>query len=72
MNIKELKNILNDNNVPRDYYFICERGNNDQRCCLEEKEGKWYVYYIEKGIGFDEAIFTTEHDACNEMLRRLI
>lgn len=72
MNINELKQKLNYNDVPREYYFICEKGNNDQKCCLEQKNGKWYVYYIEKGVVFDEAIFITEHDACNEMFRRLV
>ena len=72
MTIHKLRKILENCHVPRNYYMICEKGNNDQRICLEQNNGKWLVYYTERGVMFDQVVFETESDACYEMMRRLL
>ena len=72
MNIHELKQVLMERAVPAHYYHVEEKGNDDQRVCLKQKEGKWIVCYMERGVAFDVAVLETESDACHEMLRRLL
>jgi hypothetical protein len=39
---------------------------------LALEEGGWCVYYSERGMRRDEVHFDTEHEACDELLMRLV
>jgi hypothetical protein len=46
--------------------------NADNRWCIVRREdGKWAVFYRERGGNFDESVFDTESDACYTMLGRM-
>lgn len=72
MNIKELKNILNANNVPDDLYNLDETGRKDERFCIESYGNEWIVYFTERGIKTSEVKFSTEDGACKYLLEQLI
>lgn len=72
MNIDELRKKLQKKHIPRNHYFICEKGNNDQRFCLEKKKDGWHVYFTERGVVFDDIVYETESEACEDMLQRLL
>jgi hypothetical protein len=39
---------------------------------LERKNGRWAVYYTERGERFDEQTFETEDEACRYILDHLL
>lgn len=71
MNRDSLKAILIKNNVPSYYYNLYGVGETDQRVCLEFDNGNWIVFYSERGKTFDLKQFSTEDDACQDVLNRL-
>jgi hypothetical protein len=40
--------------------------------CLEFIKNKFIVYYSERGQRFDENVFLTEDEACQELYNRLM
>ena len=72
MTILELKKTLDENNVPRNLYNLEKSGLKDQRVCLENTENGWNVYYSERGQKFDLEKYFNEHDACMDLLQRLL
>lgn len=73
LNRNELKAILDDIGVPEYYYKIdlSSFGRTDERLCLERKDGKWIVYFEERGNRTTEEFFETEDEACRYILKRL-
>ena len=47
-------------------------GAGDQALCLESYDGKWNVFYFEKGERNYFQTFSTESDACAYMYRELM
>ena len=47
-------------------------GAEDLALCLENLNGKWQVFYFEKGEKNYNRIFSSESDACNYMYNELI
>jgi hypothetical protein len=46
--------------------------NADNRWCIVQRgDGKWAVFYRERGDNFDESVFDAESDACYVMLGRM-
>jgi hypothetical protein len=44
----------------------------DNRWCIAQREdGKWTVFYRERGDNFDVSVFDLESDACYTMLGRM-
>lgn len=70
MNREELRLLLAENRVKPKYYELDGRPA-DLAYVLESKDGKWYVYYTERGGKFDEHWFESEADACEYIFRRL-
>ena len=43
----------------------------DRWCVMQRQDGKWTVFYRERGGNFDESVFDNEADACYAMLGRM-
>ena len=71
MNIRDLKRLLNSKGIREEEYSL-SGGHPDNRCVLSpEANGKWAVYYTERGIRIDEREFDSEHEACQALLSML-
>ncbi|CAH9068527.1 hypothetical protein PSECIP111951_04182 [Pseudoalteromonas holothuriae] len=69
MNRFKLLDELDRLNIPTAYYSI--KGAMDDRICLDEINGQWVVYYIERGKKSELGAFSTESEACSFMLSQL-
>ena len=69
MNIKELQVELEKLGVPRRVYSL--KGPMDERLCLESRDGKWYVFFVERGRERILKEFDEEYAACDFMLNEL-
>jgi hypothetical protein len=69
MNRMQLLSVLDEKGVPSSYYSI--KGAKEDRVCLDSKEGKWVVFYIERGNKDILGEFDTEDEACAFMLDKL-
>ena len=72
MKKEELQNLLREKKVPDYYYNLDNVGEIDQRVCLEFNGESWIVYYSERGKRFDLVKYSTEDEACNDILNRLV
>lgn len=72
MNVKELKSILKKSKVSDSLYNLDNEGRNDERFCLDYREGKWNVYYLERGIKTTNLFFKTESEACEYIYKHLV
>ena len=70
MNIRKLKKVLNKHGITDASYRICEKGIEDNKVNLDYKDGKWIVYYSERGDIFSDKEFESESEACEEVLLR--
>jgi hypothetical protein len=66
MNRKELKTILERERVNPRFYSISglTKPPIDEQCVLQEEEGKWLVYYYERGERNSLRVFESEDEAC--------
>ena len=71
MTVKELKQILIDEDVP-DMHYRLEGGLPSERHCIGQNAGKWEVYYSERGNKSLLKIFDNESDACDYFYNWLI
>ena len=51
--------------------YCLDGGLPNDRLCLSFEASRWCVYYSERGSRFDEEYFTSEDEACDNLLRRL-
>lgn len=72
MKKEELRKSLQEKSVPEYYYNIDTIGEIDQRVCLEFDDGKWIVYYSERGKKFDLVKYQIEEEACDDIFTRLL
>lgn len=72
MKIKELINILVRCGVPKDLYNFEGTGRKDERFCLEFTDGRWNVFYIERGCKMTDLFFDSEEEACLYLYKELI
>lgn len=70
MKIDELKIKLKELGVPGVLYSL-RGGAPSEKYCIQEKDGRWYTYYSERGERTNERIFSSEDEACEDLLRRL-
>ena len=70
MTIYELKNILTDLNIPKEYYSLLDGGLPNERLCLTY-DGAWSVYYSERGEKTGLRVFISEDEACEYFLRKI-
>ena len=68
MTLKELENKLIRNGVPKDAYSL-SGGLPNEAYCIEESNGKWLVYYSERGSGTGKQCFNIEQEACDYSFR---
>ncbi len=66
----ELKRILDSEKLNPNVYSLDDGLPND-RLCLSAEGGRWCVYYSERGSRFDAEYFSSEDEACENLLRRL-
>lgn len=69
MNIELLKKKLDALGVPRQVYSL--GGWRDERVCIENRNGMWIVFFVERGEERLLRSFSEEADACNFMLDEL-
>lgn len=67
----ELKNALNKMGIHSHHYNLDGTGRDDERLCLECTNGKWSVYYSERGVKTTNITFASEEEACQYIYERL-
>jgi hypothetical protein len=67
MDLQELQAALVNLNVPPDAYCLAG-GLPVEAYCIEEKAGKWRVYYSQRGARERLKTFDTEEEACGFFL----
>lgn len=72
MDIENLRRKLELAKISSSYYSLCDRGPKEQRVCLTCENGKWAVFYSERGQKFDYTEFDNEQEACEEVYKRLM
>ncbi|NLK94016.1 MAG: hypothetical protein GX275_02330 [Clostridiales bacterium] len=70
MNKEKLKEILIRENIPNDAYSL-EGGFPNEAYCLNIENGKWQVYYSERGQKSNLKEYYSEEEACEELYKRL-
>ena len=55
--------------VPRDAYSV--GANRDESYSLIHEDGRWKVFYSERGNRNNEAVFVEEDAACRELFERV-
>lgn len=70
VNRAELAAILDAEGIPEDSYSLAG-GLADDRLCIDEADGRWLVYYSERGKRWDEKWFSSEGEACRHLLELL-
>lgn len=71
MNRSELAKAIHREGILETAYSL-EGGLPAERYVLALEDGGWSVYYSERGMRRDEVHFDTEHEACDELLLRLV
>lgn len=66
----ELRSILINKGISRSYYSL-EGGLPNEKLCLDCENGKWIVYYSERGIRTGIRYFDNENDACDYLLHAI-
>lgn len=71
MNKKDFKKIAKKRGIPEFLYNIDMTGRDDERFCLVCSDGKWNVYYSERGCKTTNVFFDTEEEALLYILNEL-
>lgn len=72
MTIYELKRKLMESNISEDLYAVMNETLPNEKLCLTKKEGKWEVYYSERGHKTGLKTFDTESGACEYFWKKII
>ncbi len=72
MNVQELRSILKKSRVSDFLYSLDNKGRDDERLCLDYRDGKWNVYYLERGVKTTNLFFETESEACEYIYNHLV
>jgi len=70
MNTEELAKKLKNLGIPTNIYSI-SGGLPNEKLCLEGRDGKWYIYYVERGRRTSEVEYNTEAEACDVFLNEM-
>jgi hypothetical protein len=70
MNRDDLKQILVQENFRPNTYSL-NGGEPEEALCLSPEDGRWYVYYSERGMQTDRKGFDGESDACEYFLQKM-
>jgi hypothetical protein len=71
MTLIALKEILVSEGIPAKWFLLDGKGIKEDKVCLEQTDGKWSVFYSERGKEYDLLTFATESAACDNLLVRL-
>lgn len=71
MDVSMLQKALQELQIPQHLYNIDGKGRDDERLCLSCADGKWTVYYAERGVKTTNIVFDTESEACTYMYQKL-
>lgn len=71
MNVNELKETLVSLNISDKYYSILTGGLPNEKLCIVNNE-VWAVYYSERGQKTGLKEFSSEAEACEYFLRKLL
>jgi len=71
MTINDLKAKLEQLGTPNSWYHLEQYGNDDQKLTIKNENGKWIVYYSERGDRIKPSEYTTESEACEDLLNRI-
>jgi hypothetical protein len=66
MDIPELSRLLRSLGLPTDAYSISS--DRDETYCLVVEDGRWHVYYSQRGNRSNERVFQDEAAACQALL----
>jgi hypothetical protein len=70
MESRELRAVLEARGAPAEMYAIGDERN--EAYCLTQDHLGWLVYYSERGQRNDLRSFSTEHEACLDLLSRVL
>lgn len=70
MTTEELRTLLIEEGFRSDSYCL-EGGLPSEAYCLENRRSEWEVYYSERGDRSGERTFSSESEACANLLERL-
>lgn len=70
MNKQQLQVALSEENIRDDAYDL-NGGHMPEMYTLSERDGKWVVYYSERGLESGKREFATESEACQNLLSRI-
>ena len=70
MNRRDIKIILQQNNVPDDLYSL-DGGFPSESYCINKTSEAWEVYYSERGIKSGLVNFKSESEACEYLLEEI-
>ena len=71
MNREQLRNRLKEIGIGAARYSLAG-GMPDNKLCMDTEDGRWIVYYSERGIRTFEESFDTEVEACECFLNKFI
>lgn len=72
MNRKELKEMLEQKNIPSYLYNLDGKGITDERFVLNSINNQWQVYFCERGVKTTDMMFDTESEACYYIHEQLV
>ena len=70
MNRQELREALRGERIRDDAYDL-DGGHLPEKYTLGEANGKWFVYYSERGLESGRKEFASETEACEYLLNKL-
>ena len=70
MDRKLLEKMLVENKVPSDMYSL-QGGLPNEAYCIDKIDGKWEVYYSERGTRSYIGRFDDEEEACNCLIKQI-
>ena len=70
MNKSELLSVLRREEFKESSYSLAS-GNPDETLCLREEQGRWCVFYAERGLQTGKEFFTSEEAACDHFLNAM-
>ena len=71
MNRLALERVLNLFEIRTDVYDLSCRDEGDEAHVITREDDGWHVFYSERGLRTSERVFSTEDQACDEVLMRI-
>jgi hypothetical protein len=68
--VDELRGELMRLRIPEFAYSV--GGDQNESYCLVLEDARWHLYYSERGNRNSEQVFTSESEACEELLRQVL